>query len=242
MSDLAWTKAKRLLDLKGAERWPDSLSIERLAVLQAGKETKEQRDDAQAIHATLLAACKAGTLPCEAEEHTIRPRYTVDHQGPAFARRNLYGERVYTDPPPPPPQPQRKTTIYKLRPEVFAGWLAQNKLPPAELVAAWLDAKGTTPVVQPVVTAEESGQVAAQSTARILKKRDLIAELASDWPSIERDVSEASRNGLGAKAHSATPKGWDVEKARSWAEANCKLRRSPAAPTWPSARIHKIKG
>ena len=81
----------------------------------------------------------------------MRPHYTVVRQDPTFARRNLYGERVYTVPP--PPQPQRKTTIYKLRPEVFAGWLAQNKLQPAELVAAWFDASGTTAMVQPTAQA-----------------------------------------------------------------------------------------
>jgi hypothetical protein len=52
------------------------------------------------------------------------------------------------------PEPARApVTVYKLRPEVFAGWLAQNKLQPAELVAAWFDAPGPRAVAQPTAQA-----------------------------------------------------------------------------------------
>lgn len=241
MSELAWTKAATLLKLDRAAGWSASLDLQRLSVLQAGQETKEQKDEARAICATLLDACKAGTVPCESEERTIRPRYTVVRQDPTFARRNLYGERIYT--PPPPPPPQRTTTVYRLSPATFASWLAGEGLTPSPLVAAWFKATGTTTSEAPADLAQPAAGVneAGETIARILKRCALIAELERDWPSIVRNLSEASRNGLKAKAYSDTSKGWDVEKARSWAEANGKLKKNPAAAGWPR-HIHKIKG
>jgi hypothetical protein len=104
---------------------------------------------------------------------------------------------------------------------------------------ALVEAKSTPPaeLAQPAAGVKEAGE----TIARILKRCALIAELERDWPSIERNLSEASRNGLKAKAYSKASKGWDVEKARSWAEANGKLKKNPAAAGWPR-HIHKIKG
>ena len=174
MSDLAWTKAAALLKLDRATGWPASLDLLRLSVLQAGLETKEQRDEARAICATLLDACKAGTLPCEAEEHTSWPRYTVVHQGPTVARRNLYGERIYT--PPPPPPPQRTTTVYRLSPATFATWLAGEGLTPSPLVAAWFKATGTTTSEAPAELAQPAAGVKAGSAHRP-SDEDLLQEL-----------------------------------------------------------------
>ncbi len=189
-------------------------------MLQAGKETKEQRDDARAIHATLLAACKAGTLPCEAEEHTIRPRYTVVHQDPTFVRRNLYGERIYT--PPPPPLPQRKATSYKLHPATFTTWLADQGLTPSPLVAAWFKATGTTtseaaaelaqPLGAPAQPAQTVGQVETTAQrnirwhleyeqARLADSRASLAAVARSIGDREGQKPETVRKGLaeGAK-------------------------------------------
>jgi hypothetical protein len=147
MSDLAWTKAAALLKLNRADGWPDSLSIERLALLQVGRPDRE----AKAIADTLKDACKAGRLACSAQEVTPRPPPRVVYQPSPFASRE-WAARDFPRPTarPAPPQP---VTVYTLRPEDFAGWLAQNKLPPAELVAAWFDATGPRAVAQPTAQA-----------------------------------------------------------------------------------------
>jgi hypothetical protein len=147
MSDLAWTKAAALLKLIRAEGWPDSLSIERLALLQIGRWDKEAKEIAE----TLKDACKASRLSCSAQEVTPRPPPRVVYQPSPFASREWAARdfpRPAARPAPPPP-----VTVYKLRPEVFAGWLAQNKLQPTELVAAWLDATGHRAVAQPTAQA-----------------------------------------------------------------------------------------
>ena len=127
MSDLAWTKAAALLKLNRADGWPDSLSIERLALLQVGRPDRE----AKAIADTLKDACKAGRLACSAQEVTPRPPPRVVYQPSPFASRE-WAARDFPRPTarPAPPQP---VTVYTLRPEDFAGWLAQNKLPPAQV-------------------------------------------------------------------------------------------------------------
>jgi hypothetical protein len=68
-------------------------------------------------------------------------------------------------------------------------------------------------------------QPAAQPP-RMLKRGALIAELERQWPSIERDISEASRNGLGV-AHIG--KLWDAGAALKWADSMGRLRTSIAA-------------
>lgn len=156
MSELAWTKAATRLKLDQAAGWPASLNLQRLSVLQADCGTKEQRGEARAIHDTLLAACRAGTLSGEAEERTIGPRYTVNNQNSTFARRNIYGERIYT--PAPAPPPPRTTTVYRLSPATFATWLAGEGLTPSPLVAAWFKAAGTTKSTPPAELAQPAAR------------------------------------------------------------------------------------
>lgn len=80
--------------------------------------------------------------------------------------------------------------------------------------------------------------------ARVLKKKTLVAELRHEWPSIEPDLKEASRNGLKEAAH-AGPKGWRVADARAWADNKGKLRKgalaADLATAWPGGRtINKL--
>ena len=65
---------------------------------------------------------------------------------------------------------------------------------------------------------------------RILKRVALVAELQHEWPTIDGDLREASRNGLKDLAHTGT--GWDVEKARQWADSKGKPTNSAKAPIW----------
>lgn len=72
---------------------------------------------------------------------------------------------------------------------------------------------------------------------RALKKKALIAELSKEWPSIDKDLREASRNGLKSAAHAGSL-GWFVEEASSWADNKGKLKnreveRPIANSPWP---------
>lgn len=64
-----------------------------------------------------------------------------------------------------------------------------------------------------------------------MKKAALIAALEHEWPSIERDLSDASRNGLKAAAHSGTHGKWYKARARVWAVSEGKIKQ--AAPAHP---------
>lgn len=64
--------------------------------------------------------------------------------------------------------------------------------------------------------------VPATNPRRILKKCALISDLEHEWPTISKDLSEASRNGLSASAKKEG--GWDVEAARAWADSRGKLK------------------
>lgn len=61
----------------------------------------------------------------------------------------------------------------------------------------------------------------------IMKKKALIAELEHEWPSIEVDLSDATRNGLKIAAHTGKHGDWDADKARAWAKSKGKLKQSP---------------
>ena len=74
-----------------------------------------------------------------------------------------------------------------------------------------------------------------------VNRRKLIAELEHEWPTIRRDLSEASRNGLKADAHTGT--GWAVEKARAWADSRVKISRTASHAPWPGpSQRHKLQG
>ena len=69
-----------------------------------------------------------------------------------------------------------------------------------------------------------------------MKKAALIAALEHEWPSIEADLGEATRNGLKDAAHTGKHGEWDREKARVWAVRKNKIKQ--AAPVhhlakWP---------
>jgi hypothetical protein len=57
-----------------------------------------------------------------------------------------------------------------------------------------------------------------------MKKVALIAEFEHEWPSIEADIREMSRNGLKAAAHTGTHGQWYGDKAREWAVSKGKIK------------------
>ncbi len=94
-----------------------------------------------------------------------------------------------------------------------------------------------------MVTATESGglnyekTVHAQNTSTVprfsMTKRALIGAHKHEWPTIERDLLDASVNGLGAAK--AGPRGWWEAQAMEWARAKGKLE-SGAKPAVELAR------
>ncbi len=61
---------------------------------------------------------------------------------------------------------------------------------------------------------------------RIMKRKALIDALMHEWPSIEADLSEASRNGLHVAAHADGHGKWNADAAREWARSNGKLKKA----------------
>lgn len=98
--------------------------------------------------------------------------------------------------------------------------------------------------VEPVAPVEPAN-LASEEKRRVLKKKVLIEELQGEWPTIIKDLSDASRNGL--KAAKAEGHGmWDVEKASEWAESRGKRGRRKSAQentlnsVWPGkGTIHR---
>ena len=80
-----------------------------------------------------------------------------------------------------------------------------------------------------------------------MKKAALIAALEYEWPSIVSDISEATRNGLKAAAHTGKHGKWDKDKARAWALSNGKIKQSAPvhslAAAWSGTTTrHTISG
>ena len=82
----------------------------------------------------------------------------------------------------------------------------------------------------------DSASHALEIQSTPMKKAALIAALEHEWPSIEADLGEATRNGLKDAAHTGKHGEWDREKARVWAVRKNKIKQ--AAPVhhlakWP---------
>ena len=65
---------------------------------------------------------------------------------------------------------------------------------------------------------------AATSPQFVMTKAAMIEQHKHEWPTIERDMSDANRNGLNAAK--AGVRGWNEAKAKDWAHANNRLNRA----------------
>jgi hypothetical protein len=83
-----------------------------------------------------------------------------------------------------------------------------------------------------------------QETA-VLKKAALIKKFIPEWPTIEKDISDASRNGLNAAAKAPKHGDWFDADARKWAICKGKISNQDAAATpkiWKShSTINRTK-
>ena len=111
----------------------------------------------------------------------------------------------------------------------FAAWLASEGVTPSPLVAEWFkhqDVASPAPAPAPAQAAAEPAPVVGDSasSARVVpfKKAALIAAHVHEWPTIERDISDANANGL-ATAAKAGARGWREADALTWARAKGKL-------------------
>ncbi len=80
-------------------------------------------------------------------------------------------------------------------------------------------------VARPAPAAQvEPVQAGPAMQTRAMKRRALIDEFRNEWPSIEDDLREASRNGLDS---AKLPKHgmWDADRAMAWAKSQGKLTK-----------------
>jgi hypothetical protein len=122
-------------------------------------------------------------------------------------------------------------------------WMGQQVLDPLAIrmdVAnlLWDYGRRVDATEQPQATAPaELVKEAPAEKRRVFKKNALVHELQGEWPTIEQDLSEASRNGLKNAAKAQEHGNWDVQKARDWAESKGKLKKVaqvvPLHAAWP---------
>jgi hypothetical protein len=119
-------------------------------------------------------------------------------------------------------------------------------------MAAWMSARspdgsddgeaGGRPTTDDAAPMSLTAAAGAAQRRETRVRRALVRELQAEWPSIEKDLTEGSRNGLTAAAHDG--KAWDLERARDWARQRGKLRPPPfettrGNPAWPGNIVRK---
>ena len=205
-------QVNRLMKQPAGTDWPKAYGPRTLAYLQTWVPAidKETWKAAAAPWSDALAvACERNELQHTATTHTEFRRQ------PGRRVRYAFGE----SPPPPPPIEVAITHRHIAAPD-FARWLAAQGEQPSRLVAAWLKSQGVGAATEP----QPAPASEPQSNTVIMKRKALIDELRHQWPTIEADLSEASRNGLSA---ASVGKGlWDRDKAEAWAKSRGKLKAS----------------
>ncbi len=239
---LELVQAARLCGFKAADGWPQALRIECIAWLVAPQPgpgqkgwTPERRDQFQ----LLTLAADAGELEHTSETVRIpRQRY--------YIVQGIDSESWYSREFPRAPQPPqfREVTRRLVTAQALAAWMHQQGHTPSRLIRAWFAACGVEADAAP----QEPAQAApAEASTDIAKRAALVALLEHEWPTIEKDLNEASRDGLREAAHAGTHGFWRVDKAREWAKQRGKLREKadvlPLNSPWPgSVRKHRMQG
>jgi len=202
--------------------WPERIEVHHFVLLMAGGRLAQKPDEWKRANAQVNDGIEAATLKTEDVDQGFEE---VEHDADdltdvriarfpkydPFTRRNRF---VWYE------RRKKKPKRYITR-EACRDWLHTIRKTPPRLVRAWLG-----PVWQ-----EEAPKVGAGKTAPIEKRKKsaLVSECQSDWPTIERDIQDASRNGLAAAAKLTDGRGWDKDRALEWAKERGKLIEKQAA-------------
>lgn len=207
----------------GPEAWPDEFESKALAALMAGCRYKEDKRRYSTADGLISAGIKSGALAIRiVEEKQITPGRVID-TGESMTFAGLTARQVAVT-----------AAIEKINRRQFidrpacAAWLRAAGESPSEFVRAWLGAEWKE---------VSAGAAAPPPIGEMRKKAALIREVEADWPSIERDLQDASRNGLSATAKAAEHGFWYIESARKWAKQNGKLRTTDDSTVNQSASI-----
>ena len=110
---------------------------------------------------------------------------------------------------------------------------------------AWLERAGfpfrwpLNPEPQAATPAPVVGDSASNARVVPFKKAALIAAHVHEWPTIERDISDANANGL-ATAAKAGARGWREADALTWARAKGKLIRAAKPADSLTQAMHNL--
>lgn len=126
----------------------------------------------------------------------------------------------------------------------FAAWLASEGVTPSPLVAEWfmhqdVASSAPAPAQHAATPAPVVGDSASNARVVPFKKAALIAAHVHEWPTIERDISDANANGL-ATAAKADARGWREADALTWARAKGKLIRAAKPADSLTQAMHNL--
>jgi hypothetical protein len=222
-------KAARVLRFDAAAGWPEAFTTDQAIALQTwceGIEAKAWRAKADDLRRLLALALNADTVQVTTTARTESvPRSENREIMPGQRRLMHWTEHV-----------QVKTR--HITAAAFAAWLAANELEPSHHVAAWFKALGVQAQSSAIEPSAELEEKEPTEQPRLLKKKALLEELASDWPTIEKDIREASRNGLDS-AKGGKHGMWNAKLCRDWAESKGKLKKAAQVislqSSWPPA-------
>ena len=115
-------------------------------------------------------------------------------------------------------------------------WAAAQPMAPA---VAPLPAPTAEPAPLAAAPVPATGALNADRGQRV-KRRALIERNRRRWPTIERDLKDASTNGLRAEAGADVIGFWWEGAAVKWAEARDKVE-APAAPVGLASIVHRLR-
>ena len=232
MSRLTWAKAKPLLTGQFADwpdQWPQRFAPCQLARLQAPPVGKDWSLTC-AFDEAIAGACAAGELAHEAAAFVFPPlvAWASFDDGPGEAAARWRAQRT-------------TKTLPAVAAGDFVAWLRAQREAPSVHIAAWLQATDPAAGLAPTALDAEPAAPAGPTIDRgaCVKRTALIDRNCRRWPSIERDLKDASENGLSRAAKADTYGDWWEGDALAWAEARNKLQAQPA-PLGLAGTVHRM--
>lgn len=243
-SALLLSDARRFAGIKSAT-WPGGeVSPEQLAALLAGG-FKDKKPDYLKWRGRILDAIKAGTLKTREEK---RPSIEVCRDADNLSDYERFNKAVF-------PKGQdflgrvrmvyyekrEQAPIHHISPAQCAAWLRAIEEPqPNDYVRAWLGPEWKEAAPEKVSPGRTAKSEWRTRTA-------LIEEVEEIWPTVRRDLQDASRSGLAAAAKNPKGRTWHKARALEWAREHGKLTKKNAAvvalpvPRWPDLSRRKPK-